>query len=129
MHGCSRRSATSCAWSRACRTARGRYPSPRGHAATPDGSWSPSSVLWDTPRTTRHYPDEEWATLLAVGEAVERAVGKGDVRLTMGGEPTFVSIDDMDGDEWNTLALGPEKRRLAGVLFRRLADRFAAGPL
>ena len=47
----------------------------------------------------------------------------------MGGEPTFVSIDDMDGDEWNTLALGPEKRRLAGVLFRRLADRFATGPL
>jgi uncharacterized protein (DUF2126 family) len=47
----------------------------------------------------------------------------------MGGEPTFVSVDDMDGAEWNTLALGPEKRRLAGVLFRRLADRFAQGPL
>ena len=47
----------------------------------------------------------------------------------MGGEPTFVSIDDMDGDEWNTLALGPEKRRLAGELFRRLRDRFATGPL
>ena len=83
----------------------------------------------ETPRTTKPYSDEQWATLLAVGEAIERDIGKGDVRLTMGGEPTFVSIDDMDGEEWNTLALGPEKRRLAGVLFRRLADRFATGPL
>ena len=79
----------------------------------------------ETPRTTKPYTDEQWATLLAVGEAIERDIGKGDVRLTMGGEPTFVSIDDMDGAEWNTLALGPEKRRLAGVLFRKLADRFA----
>ena len=83
----------------------------------------------ETPRTTKPYSDEQWATLLAVGEAIERDIGKGDVRLTMGGEPTFVSIDDMDGAEWNTLALGPEKRRLAGVLFRQLADRFATGPL
>ena len=27
-----------------------------------------------------------------------------DVRLTMGGEPTFVSIDDMEGEEWNYTA-------------------------
>ena len=53
----------------------------------------------------------------------------GDVRLTMGGEPTFVSIDDMDGDEWNTAALGPGKRRLAGDLLRRLRDKFAPGGL
>ena len=52
----------------------------------------------ETPRTTKPYTDEQWATLLAVGEAIERDIGKGDVRLTMGGEPTFVSIDDMDGD-------------------------------
>src|SRR5882762_8025833 len=82
----------------------------------------------ETPRTTRPYSDEQWASLLAVGETIERDLAK-DVRLTMGGEPTFVSIDDMDGEEWNTLALGPEKRRLAGVLFRKLADRFASGPL
>ena len=29
--------------------------------------------------------------------------------LTMGGEPTFVSIDDYEGDEWNTGAVGPTK--------------------
>ncbi len=83
----------------------------------------------ETPRTTKPYTEEQWATLLKVGEAIERDIGKHDVRLTMGGEPTFVSVDDMDGPEWNTLALGPEKRRLAGVLFRKLAHRFATGPL
>ncbi len=83
----------------------------------------------ETPRTTKPYTEEQWATLLKVGEAIESDIAKGDVRLTMGGEPTFVSIDDMDGAEWNTLALGPEKRRLAGILFRKLADRFAKKPL
>ena len=83
----------------------------------------------ETPRTTKPYTEEQWATLLKVGEAIENDIGKHDVRLTMGGEPTFVSVDDMDGPEWNTLALGPEKRRLAGVLFRKLASRFATGPL
>ena len=83
----------------------------------------------ETPRTTKPYTDAQWATLLQVGEAIERDIARGDIRLTMGGEPTFVSVDDMDGAEWNTLALGPEKRRLAGVLFRKLADRFASKPL
>ncbi|MGQ3296612.1 transglutaminase family protein [Reyranella sp.] len=87
------------------------------------------SRVRETPRTTKPYTDEQWATLLKVGEAIELDIGKHDVRLTMGGEPTFVSVDDMDGPEWNTLALGPEKRRLAGVLFRKLANRFATGPL
>jgi uncharacterized protein (DUF2126 family)/transglutaminase-like putative cysteine protease len=83
----------------------------------------------ETPRTTKPYTDAQWASLLEVGEAIEQDIARRDLRLTMGGEPTFVSVDDMDGAEWNTLALGPEKRRLAGVLFRKLADRFAAGPL
>ena len=87
------------------------------------------SRVSETPRTTKPYSEEQWATLLGVGEAIERDIVKAGLKLTMGGEPTFVSVDDMDGAEWNTLALGPEKRRLAGVLFRKLADRFAQGPL
>ena len=53
----------------------------------------------------------------------------GDVRLTMGGEPTFVSIDDMEGAEWTIAAVGPNKQRLADELIRRLSDRFATGAL
>ena len=51
------------------------------------------------------------------------------MRLTMGGEPTFVSIDNMDGAEWNIAALGPEKRELAERLLDRLRKRFAPGGL
>jgi uncharacterized protein (DUF2126 family) len=50
---------------------------------------------------------------------------KGDIRLTMGGEPTFISIDDMDSPRWNTAALGEHKRELARVLLRRLNQTFA----
>src|SRR5438477_4151476 len=87
------------------------------------------SRVRETPRTTKPYSEQQWASLLGVGEAIERDIAKSGLKLTMGGEPTFVSVDDMDGAEWNTLALGPEKRRLAGALFRKLADRFAQGPL
>lgn len=81
--------------------------------------------LKEDPRVTRPYTDEQWSRVEVLGRKVDAELQAGDVRLTMGGEPTFVSIDDMDGAEWNTAALGPDKRRLAGELFRRLADRFA----
>jgi uncharacterized protein (DUF2126 family)/transglutaminase-like putative cysteine protease len=83
----------------------------------------------ETPRVTRPYSDDDWSRVEALGSRVDRDLVKNDVRLTMGGEPTFVSIDDMDGHEWNYGALGPEKRRRAGILFKRLAQRFAKGPL
>ena len=63
------------------------------------------------------------------GHKVDEDLAAGDVRLTMGGEPTFVSIDDMEGAEWKTAALGPHKRRLAGDLLTRLKHRFAPGGL
>jgi uncharacterized protein (DUF2126 family) len=85
--------------------------------------------IHETPRVTLPYSDADWARVDALGARVDRDLVKNDVRLTMGGEPTFVSIDDMDGHEWNYGALGPEKRRRAGILFKRLAQRFAKGPL
>jgi uncharacterized protein (DUF2126 family) len=60
-----------------------------------------------------------------VGHAVDADLNSLDVRLTMGGEPTFVSVDDPDGAEWNTAALGPKKRKLAAALYQRLKDRYA----
>ncbi|MFT4151690.1 MAG: transglutaminase family protein [Paracoccaceae bacterium] len=79
------------------------------------------------PRITRPFSDEAWQALNALGHKVDERLREGDVRLTMGGEPTFVSIDDFESAEWNTAAVGPQKRVLADELIRRLRDRFAPG--
>jgi uncharacterized protein (DUF2126 family)/transglutaminase-like putative cysteine protease len=81
----------------------------------------------ESARVTKPYTEGQWQRIERLGEAVDRRLVEGDVRLTMGGEPTFVSIDDMEGAEWNTDAMGPTKRRLADDLVRRLRDRFAPG--
>jgi len=81
----------------------------------------------EDPRVTKPYTDEQWAQALALGEALDIKMREQDMRLTMGGEPTFVSIDDMDSEQWNTAALGAHKRERAEVLLRRLWRRFAKG--
>jgi uncharacterized protein (DUF2126 family)/transglutaminase-like putative cysteine protease len=79
----------------------------------------------ETPRVTRPFSDEAWAALDALGEQVDADLAGNDVRLTMGGEPTFVSIDDYQSPEWTVAALGERKRVLADELTRRLRERFA----
>ncbi|MFD1623236.1 DUF2126 domain-containing protein [Azospirillum griseum] len=85
--------------------------------------------IYEAPRVTKPYTPQQWSTIEALGHRVDEDLKAGDVRLTMGGEPTFVSIDDMEGAEWNTAAVGPNKRRLAADLVHRMMNRFAPGGL
>jgi uncharacterized protein (DUF2126 family)/transglutaminase-like putative cysteine protease len=83
--------------------------------------------LQEKPRVTFPYSDEMWNELVKLGDQVEADLVCQDVRLTMGGEPTFVSIDDYQSAEWNTAAVGPTKRFRADDLIHKLRDRFAPG--
>ena len=81
--------------------------------------------IWEAPRVTKPYTEEQWLAIQTLGRQIDGDLLKDDVRLTMGGEPTFVSIDDPDGAEWNTAALGPDKRRLSAELFQRLRQHLS----
>ena len=83
--------------------------------------------IHEDPRVTKPYSEADWHKIDQLGQQVDADLKRQDVRLTQGGEPTFVSIDDMDGAEWNTLAHGDKKRELAGNLMHRLKNHFAPG--
>ncbi len=113
-------------------------PAPLG-AAPITGSHEPAHVdfsftidvtrIRETPRTSRPYSETQWQAILDAGDRVEERLQAGDVRLTMGGEPTFVVADDRMAPEWNIAALGPTKQNYADKLVRRLRDRLAPGGL
>jgi uncharacterized protein (DUF2126 family) len=89
--------------------------------------------VWEAPRVTKPYTDEQWAAIEALGHLIDGDLAAHDVRLTQGGEPTFVSLDDRDGAAWNSDALDPQdrdaskpsKRTLAENLMFRLKDHYA----
>lgn len=83
--------------------------------------------ILESPRVTKPYTESQWHSILALGDVVDERLVSGDVRLTMGGEPTFVATSDRDAAEWNTEALGPTKREYASDLVRRLGQRYAPG--
>jgi len=83
--------------------------------------------VYESPRVTKPYTEEQWAGVVALGEKVDADLEKHDVRLTMGGEPTYVATADRDAAEWNTDALGPTKRGYATELLGRLRERYGAG--
>lgn len=85
--------------------------------------------IFESPRSTKPYPEEIWRKIDELGEKVDQELDAEDIRLTMGGEPTFVSIDDMDGAQWNTEAIGEEKLKLSEVLLRKLSKAWAPGAL
>jgi uncharacterized protein (DUF2126 family)/transglutaminase-like putative cysteine protease len=83
--------------------------------------------IHESPRVTKPYTDEQWASVLSLGEQVDQQLLAGDVRLTMGGEPTFVATENRDAAEWNTDALGPTKRGLATELVHKLREQYGQG--
>lgn len=83
----------------------------------------------DVPRVTRPYTEEQWAAIVARGTAVDEVLVEQDLRLTQGGEPTFVGVEHPDAPEWNTEALGEEKLAIADSLSRRLQALWAKGGL
>jgi uncharacterized protein (DUF2126 family)/transglutaminase-like putative cysteine protease len=83
--------------------------------------------IHESPRVTKPYTDDQWAAVLALGKQVDGDLVKHDVRLTQGGEPTYVATGDRDAAEWNTDALGPTKRGHATELMGRLRAQYGAG--
>lgn len=81
--------------------------------------------MLETPRVTKPYTEAQWSAIDALGGKLDSILDAGDVRLTQGGEPTFVSIDDFEAPEWNTAAVGPTKQGRARELIGRLAERIA----
>ncbi len=85
--------------------------------------------IHEDPRVTKPYSEDQWTKIEALGRQVDADLLAGNVRLTQGGEPTFVSVDNMDGPEWNITAMSPEKWQKAEELSWRLRERFAPGSL
>jgi uncharacterized protein (DUF2126 family)/transglutaminase-like putative cysteine protease len=83
--------------------------------------------IYESPRVTKPYTEEQWADVMALGQAVDLDLQASDVRLTMGGEPTFVAVSDRDAPEWNTDALGPTKRGFATELVHKLRKEYGEG--
>ena len=111
--------------------------SPEPSAAAPiEGMTDPCEVefsysnevvrLVEDPRVTKPFAEGDWQDIDALGQHIDEILIANDTRLTMGGEPTFVSIDDMESEQWNTAADGKDKRKLAYDLAKRLKGRFAA---
>ncbi|MEL6257846.1 MAG: transglutaminase family protein, partial [Pseudomonadota bacterium] len=111
-------------------------PAPQS-AAPISGGLEPCEVSFDfdmkverlrePARITKPLTDVQWRAVDAAGEAVEQRLQSMGVRLTQGGEPTFVAMADRDGEEWTNDAVGPTKRHYADTLARRLLNRFAVG--
>ena len=80
--------------------------------------------IHEDPRVTKPFSDAQWTAIEALGHLIDDDLVAGDVRMTMGGEPTFVSIDDMESAQWNTAADGKEKRILSHELIFRLREKF-----
>jgi uncharacterized protein (DUF2126 family)/transglutaminase-like putative cysteine protease len=108
-------------------------------AAPIGGTVEPANVEFDysmsvgrlneTPSISRPFSDEEWARVRDVAHGVDAELEAQDVRLTMGGEPTFVGLDEPESRQWNLDALGPVKRTRGLALIRGLSEKTTPGAM
>jgi uncharacterized protein (DUF2126 family)/transglutaminase-like putative cysteine protease len=106
----------------------GTIDAPEGMETKFDFHMSVARVT-ETPRVTLPYREHQWREIEALGRQIDEKLTAQDVRLTMGGEPTFVSTTNRDGLEWNFTALSPEKQAKGEALLKRLRDKFTTGAL
>ncbi|XOV80344.1 MAG: DUF2126 domain-containing protein [Aestuariibacter sp.] len=83
----------------------------------------------EPPRVTKPYSEQQWADIDKLGDHIDSQLQELGIHMTMGGEPTFVSIDDMESPQWNTEADGEDKRRLAHDLFMRMVEHYSTGAI
>ena len=108
-------------------------------AAPIEGTTEPANVdfdysmsirrLDDPPRPSRPFSEEDWVKVQQVAYCVDADLEVQDVRLTMGGEPTFVGIDEPESPQWNIDAHGPIKRTRGLALIQCLREKMASGAM
>lgn len=109
-------------------------PQPMSAAAISGGASEPATDFHfhnrvmrfdERPRVTLPYTESVWEDVLALGKEVDAQLVADDVRLSMGGEPTFVAIDNLESPQWNDDALGEQKLDRSGALLKLLREKFS----
>jgi uncharacterized protein (DUF2126 family)/transglutaminase-like putative cysteine protease len=85
--------------------------------------------LNDPRRASKPFTDQDWMRIRQVAHRVDEELRAQDVRLTMGGEPTYVGIDDPESPQWNIDAEGSMKRTRGLTLIQDLREGMASGGL
>ena len=85
--------------------------------------------LNEAPRPSKPFTEADWERVQEVAHNVDADLEAQDVRLTMGGEPTFVAVDETESPQWNIDALGPMKRTRGLALIQCLREKMAPGAL
>ncbi|PJZ68974.1 IMP dehydrogenase [Leptospira perolatii] len=83
----------------------------------------------ESPRVTKPYSDTDWSRIMNLGQSIDHRILKNDIRLSIGGEPTFISDLDRQAVEWNFEALGDNKRELGEELLDRLRSKICPGSI
>ena len=83
----------------------------------------------DPRRLSKPFTETDWDRIRQVAYRIDADLQANDARLTMGGEPTYVGIDEPESPQWNIAALGAMKRTRGMALIQGLRKRIAPGGL